>query len=61
MDELADLKKRVADLEKQVAAIKRVRLVAQNLTAQEMADSMNAKMMRPAADKAVRLREDKSG
>lgn len=59
MDELADLKKRVAELEKQVAAIKRVRLVAQNLTAQEMADTMNAKMMRPVVDKAVRLREDK--
>lgn len=56
-DEIEELKRQVAQLQKDVAAIKRVRFIAQNLTAQDMSE--NLKMKRPSSDKAVRLREDK--
>lgn len=56
---MADLEKRLAKLEKDVAKIMRLRIVATNLIAQESEDEANGKAMRPQADKAVRLRDDK--
>jgi hypothetical protein len=52
-EEFKSLLKRIEKVEKDIAAIKRLRIVSTNLQAQEHEDALNEKMMRPQADKAI--------